>query len=485
MTEDSTTEFEPKLSTLLGALVAGFRSLRSVERLSGGASQETYRVVVETEDGERRLAMRRAPGGTKAPTAHGGPGLRVEAKLFQAAREAGVPEPEVIHVFEERDGLGEGFLMTWVEGETLGPRIVRGEEFAAIRPKLARQCGEVLARIHSIDARATGLDRWLQRQDTEAFVRATWKQYQAYETPQPMIDYAARWLLENLPPTGEPRLVHNDFRNGNLMVSPERGIVAVLDWEVAHIGDPMRDLGWLCTNSWRFGQSDLPVGGFGEIGDLLAGYEAVSGRTVDPAHLNFWITFGSFWWAAGCLTMTSVYRSGLDRSVERAAIGRRTSECQVDCVNLLIPGPVEPPPGGVRGSKLDMPRTDEIVTSVRDFLRGDVMSETRGRTSFLARVASNSLDIVLRELELGAAHRAREREGLERILGHGGDLEALRSELVRALRDGSMPLDQPGLADHLRRTVVTQVAIDQPRYSGYRTAIEGSGGSAPRSRIGG
>lgn len=102
------------------------------------------------------------------------------------------------------------------------------------------------------------------------------------------------------------------------------------------------------------------------------------------------------------------------------------------------------------------------------------MGATRGRTSFLARVASNSLDVALHELELGPAHRTRERAGLERLLGHGGDLEALRWELVYALRDGGMPLDRPGLADHLRSTVATQVAIDQPRYSGYQAALAGT-----------
>ncbi len=459
------------LTQALANHVPGFRALRSCERLSGGASQETYRVVVDTAEGERKLAMRRAPGGAKGGFAGVGPGLGVEAELMRAARAAGVPEPEIVHVFEDGDGLGEGFLMEWLDGETLGARIVRGEEFAAVRPKLARQCGEVLARIHSIDLAATGIDRALVRKDTESFVREMWKQYQLYETPQPMIDYTARWLLENLPPPSEPRLVHNDFRNGNLMVSPERGVVAVLDWEVAHVGDPMRDLGWLCTNSWRFGESELVVGGFGALEDLLDGYASVSGRRVDPAHVKFWIVFGSFWWAVGTLTMTQVYRVGPDRSVERAAIGRRTSECQVDCVNLLIPGRVEVPTGGAEASTLDMPRTDELLTSVRDFLRGQVMPATDGRTSFLARVASNSLDILLREIELGPAHRAREREGLERILRRSGDLEGLRWELVRGLRDGQVALDLPGLADHLRRTVVTQVAIDQPRYAGYRTAL--------------
>ncbi len=464
-------EFAATLTRVLSEHVAGFRSLQSCERLSGGASQETYRAIIETADGTRKLAMRRAPGGAKYSFSGAGPGLPVEAKLLGAARAAGVPEPAILYVFEERDGLGDGFLMEWLEGETLGARITRAPELDAVRPQLARQCGEVLARIHAIDVRAAGLADVLQQRTPEQLVHETWDLYQAYNTPQPMIDFAARWLLEHLPPSLPPRLVHGDFRNGNLMISPERGIVAVLDWELAHLGDPLRDLGWLCTNSWRFGRSDLPVGGFGVIDDLLAGYASVSGTAVDPAHVKFWIVFGSFWWAVGCLSMAQFYRLGADKSVERPTIGRRSSECQVDCVNLLIPGPVEAPAGETKESTLDMPRANEMLTSVRDFLRNDVMSTTTGRTNFLARVASNSLDIVLRELELGPAHRIREREGLERILGHSGDLETLRWELVRALRDGSMVLDRPGLADHLRQTVVTQVAIDQPQYSGYRAAL--------------
>jgi aminoglycoside phosphotransferase (APT) family kinase protein len=467
---------ETALASVLRERVRGFRSLRSCERLSGGASQETYRLVLDTEEGERRLAMRRAPGGLKRQVPAPGPGLATEARLFAAARAAGVPEPEILYVFEESDGLGDGFLMEWLDGETLGARIVRGDEFQAIRPKLARQCGEVLARIHGIDVWEAGVAEALRVHTPEEQVRESWNLYMAYETPQPMIDFAARWLLENLPPAAPPRLVHSDFRNGNIMFSPDRGIVGVLDWEIAHLGDPIRDLGWVCTNSWRFGRSDLPVGGFGALEDLLDGYASVSGWRVDPAHVKFWIVFGSFWWAVGTLSMTQIYRVGPDRSVERAAIGRRSSECQVDCVNLLIPGPVELVSGESKPSSLDMPRGDELLMSVRDFLRGDVMDATRGRTSFLARVASNSLDIVLRELQIGPAHRTRERHGLERILGRSGDLEPLRWELVHALRDGSMPLDRAGLADHLRQTVVTQVAIDQPRYSGYQTAARGSKG---------
>jgi aminoglycoside phosphotransferase (APT) family kinase protein len=464
-------ELAATLARVLAERVPGFQSLQSCERLSGGASQETYRVAIATADGPRQLAMRRAPGGAKYSFSGAGPGLPTEAKLLGAARAAGVPEPEILHVFEERDGLGDGFLMEWLEGETLGARIARAPELDAVRPQLARQCGEVLARIHAIDVRAAGLADVLQQRTPEQLVHETWDLYQAYNTPQPMIDFAARWLLEHLPAASPPRLVHGDFRNGNLMISAERGIVAVLDWELAHLGDPLRDLGWLCTNSWRFGRSDLPVGGFGVIDDLLAGYASVSGTAVDPAHVKFWIVFGSFWWAVGCLSMAQFYRLGADKSVERPTIGRRSSECQVDCVNLLIPGPVDEPVGDTKESTLDMPRANEMLTAVREFLRNDVMGTTTGRTNFHARVASNALDIVLRELELGPAHRTRERDGLERILGHSADLETLRWELVHTLRDGSMSLDRPGLADHLRQTVVTQVAIDQPQYSGYRMAL--------------
>ena len=464
------SDFETRLAAVLRRQIAGFKELVSAERLSGGASQETYRLTIRDTNGERRLAMRRAPGGVESVRAPGHPGLRTESMLMRFARESGVPEPEVYAVLEPADELGDGFIMQWLEGEALGARIVRGEAFASVRPNLAFECGQILARIHAIDLKKTGLDKLLDPMDPAAFVDQTWERYKLFNTPQPMIDYAGRWLKKHLPKNPRSTLVHNDFRNGNFMVG-ERGVVAVLDWEVAHIGDPMRDLGWICTNSWRFGRSDLPVGGFGEYADLFRGYESVSGIKVDPAHVKFWEVFGSFWWAVGCLGMAEHFRTGPDKTVERPGIGRRSSECQVDCSNLLIPGPVKLVEGTPFSSALDMPRTDELVSSVRDYLRSDVMPATEGRTSFLARVAANSLDIVLRELSLGAPQRALELQRLRALFGSNDDLEALRWRLVHELRDGSMPLDEPGLADHLRQTVVNQLAIDQPGYSGLKTAL--------------
>jgi len=463
---------EALLATVLARRIDGCRGLVSCERLSGGASQETYRIVIATDAGERKLAMRRAPGapGAAAPKHGTYPGLATEALLIRAARAAGVPEPEIFWVLTPDDGLGDGFIMEWLEGEALGARIVRDPALDAVRPKLAEQCGEILARIHAIDLDATALRARLSRVSPEQYVRQTWERYQALDTPQPMIDFAGRWLLEHLPTSFEPTLVHNDFRNGNIMVSPD-GVIAVLDWEIAHIGDPMRDLGWICTNSWRFGRSELPVGGFGSYADLFRGYERASGKTVDPSRVKFWEIFGSFWWACSSLTMAQHYRIGPDKTVERPAIGRRSSECQVDCVNLLIPGPVELFAADTAQSNIDMPRLDELVTSVRDYLRNDVMNATKGRTNFLARVAGNSLDIVLRDLAVGEKHRTRQRERLRDILGESGDLETLRRALALRLRGNTISLDHPGLAEYLREAVVNQAAIDQPTYSGLKTAL--------------
>ena len=469
--ELSAEEMHTRLERVLANVFTDFESLEIVERLSGGASQETYRIELTRGGKPAILAMRRASGGIEGEVTAAHPGLAAEALLMQAAARAGVPEPKVHYVLRSEDGVGAGFIMQWLDGFTLGAQIVKTPELAEIRPQLARRCGEVLAQIHGIDLVASGLDQHLQHQSAEEYVRQTWQRYQDFNTPQPMIDFTARWLLDHLPENTTPALVHNDFRNGNVMIDVS-GIVAVLDWEVAYIGDPMRDLGWILTHSWRFGRDDLSVGGFGEVADLFAGYESVSGTSVDPEAVRFWQIFGSFWWSVGCLGMAEHYRNGPDKTVERPAVGRRSSECQVDCVNLLIPGSVvlEQP----QTAAAAMPGMDELLTSVSDFLRDDVMAHTQGRLQFLARVAANSLDIVKREQALGAPCLVNEEKRLRELFSEREDsalaLDELRWRLVHALRDGSMVLDSELLHAHLRATVVNQIAIDQPRYAGFKTA---------------
>ena len=168
--------------------------------------------------------------------------------------------------------------------------------------------------------------------------------------------------------------------------------------------------------------------------------------------------------------MAEHWRTGPDRTVERPAIGRRSSECQIDCVNLLIPGPVTPllPPDPVAD---ELPGTVELLHSVAEFLRGPVAGEGSERHRFLARVAANSLAIVERETLRGATARTEETARLRALLGQGGTLTALRWALVEALRAGRMQLDDAALTAHLRQTVLQQALTDQPGYPGVHTAL--------------
>ena len=137
-----------------------------------------------------------------------------------------------------------------------------------------------------------------------------------------------------LPEDGPPALVHGDFRHGNLIVGPE-GVRSVIDWEIAHVGDPMEDLGWLCVPSWRFGVTDKSVGGFGSIEELCDAYTKAGGQGADPKRVRYWIVLGTLRWGVICQAQAFTHRSGMNRSVELAAIGRRVCETQWDLLNEI------------------------------------------------------------------------------------------------------------------------------------------------------
>jgi aminoglycoside phosphotransferase (APT) family kinase protein len=312
------------------------RGLASATRLSGGASQETWAVDAAPGSDTEPLILRRRPGGAGAGSAMV-LDLATEAQLLGLAAHAGVPVPVVRYVLVPEDGLGSGYLMQRLAGETIPRRILRDEALADVRPRLARQCGEILARIHAVPDRslpalpsAPAAVQWRQYRDL----------YDGFDWPHPVFELAFRWIDEQLPGVASARetLVHGDFRHGNLMIGPD-GVRGVLDWELAHRGDPLEDLGWLCVNSWRFGNIDLPVGGFGAREELFAGYEAAGGQRVDPERVHFWEVVGSLKWGIMCMMMLSVFERGVDRSVERAAIGRRASEAEIDLLALLAGEP--------------------------------------------------------------------------------------------------------------------------------------------------
>ena len=245
--------------------------------------------------------------------------------------EAGVAVPEVVHICAPEDGLGLGYIMRFIEGQTIARKILRDDEFSDTRPQLAAQCGTMLARLHGLESdKMEGLPSSDARGELDKYTEIL----RAHGHPHPVFELAIRWLADNVPPSQARCLVHGDFRMGNLMVTPESGVVAILDWELAHIGDPMEDLGWPCVPSWRFGQHQNPVGGFGQREDFYAAYEAAGG-TIDRAAVRFWEILGTLKWGIMCTMMATAFTSGADRTVERAAIGRRASEAEIDLLRML------------------------------------------------------------------------------------------------------------------------------------------------------
>jgi len=297
--------------------------IRDLHRLTGGASRETWSFDAVVDDGAvRPLILRRDP--PEVPRE----GMSTEALAIQAARRAGVPEPRILSFGDDPAAVDAPYIvMERLEGETLARRILRDDDFAAVRPRLAEQCGEILARIHSIAPEdVPGLPRADVLSELGEKIRS-------YRDPSPALELGLRWLQEHRPPPTDEVVVHGDFRNGNLIIGPD-GIRAVLDWELTHRGDPMQDLGYLCVRAWRFGV-DRPVGGFGDYEDLFRGYERVSGRRVDPEVVRWWELFGTVWWGGGCMDQAWRHLSGDERSVELAAIGRRTWEQEYDVLLLL------------------------------------------------------------------------------------------------------------------------------------------------------
>lgn len=304
----------------------------AIRRLSGGASQEIWAFDIEAGDTARGYILRRAQGGVAFTASAQAIGLDTEAAVIRAAVAAGAPAPIVAHVCDDADELGAAYVMERLAGETIARKILRDEIYAVMRPGLARQCGAALARIHATPA-ATLPD--LPFSDARIQLDRYEEIYRSFDTPRPVFDLAFRHLRAHAPDAVTSALVHGDFRLGNLMIDAN-GLVAALDWEITHIGDPAEDLAWICMPSWRFGQMQNPVGGFGTVEDLIAGYREAGGDArVSEDAVRAWTVFGSLKWGIMCLTMFRAYDTGVDRSVERAAIGRRASETELDLMLLL------------------------------------------------------------------------------------------------------------------------------------------------------
>jgi aminoglycoside phosphotransferase (APT) family kinase protein len=435
-----TDELERDLVALLG----GEGRIEGLRRLSGGASRETWSFDLVAADGRQELILQRVrPGATASGVALP---VGTEPALLRAAAERGVP---VARVVARDDGavLGTpGMVVERLAGETIARKLLRDDEWATARERLGPQVGAALAAIHQIPLDAVP---GLSLTDEVARYRDV---LDGLGEPHPAFELGFRWLDASRPRRSEPSVVHGDFRLGNLLVDHD-GLRAVLDWELPHLGEPLEDLGWFCVRAWRFG-SPLPAGGVATRDVLVEAYEAAGGQPVDRDALQWWEVLGTLKWGVICVMQAWGHLSGASRSVELATIGRRVCENEWDLLGLLPGEPLlraQPsPPPEPRMALHDRPTLPELVEAVREWVDGDVRSGTEGRLSFHARVATNALRMVERELAL--------EPGLTRA--HGARLEQLGCaddrELAGRIRSG-------GLDDRLEevRTLVAASVHDK------------------------
>jgi aminoglycoside phosphotransferase (APT) family kinase protein len=294
-----------QLSELLGGA-----AVSDLVRLSGGASRETWRFAA---DGRPLVVQRQRAGDERD--------MMVEAEVIRTARRGGVPAPDLIAARRLDDGTA-CMILEAVPGETIARKILRDDEYAGARRALAGDLGRALARIHALDP--ASLPQLQPVDPLEQYTQAL----DELGEPHPMLELVLRWLVEHRPPALRPGVVHGDFRLGNVIVGQE-GLNAVIDWELAHLGDPMEDLGWLCVKAWRFGARP-PVAGLGDYEELFAAYEEGGGVAVDPDTVRWWEVQGTWRWGVMCMLQANAHLSGVVRSHELAAIGRRVCENEYD-----------------------------------------------------------------------------------------------------------------------------------------------------------
>ncbi len=313
-------------------------AIENLRRMPGGASREiwSFDALLAGRDGgptRRAMVLRRDPGAHQIST-----NRRHEFLMLRAAFEEGVEVPEVFWCSEDPAVLGASFfIMERVDGETIARRLLRDDAYAQARAAMPAQLAAILAKIHRIDPVKHRLD-FLPEPGANAAATEV-ARYQdnlrrlALE-PHPAFELAFRWLLARVPKTPRKTVVHGDYRIGNVIFGPA-GVRSILDWELAHLGDPMEDLGWMCVRAWRFGADDKPVGGLGTREDFFRAYEKASGVPVDPEAVRFWEVFGNLRWGIITITQARTHLDGHVESVELASIGRRTAETELELLNLI------------------------------------------------------------------------------------------------------------------------------------------------------
>lgn len=292
-----------RLADYIHSNVEPFDAALTVRPIEGGQSNPTYIV----DAGSRRYVLRCKPSGQLLPSAHA---IDREFRVMRALAGTGVPVPRVRVLCEDAGVLGSDFyLMDFVEGRILGDQTLPG--IAPVERKaMYVELNRVLAALHEVDWAACGLSGYGREGEYVRRQIERWtRQYRASETHRiEEMECLIAWLGERVPAQAGTSIVHGDYRLDNVIFHPtEPRIVAVLDWELSTLGDPLADLAYHCM-TWRLALGthrtlageDLAALGIPDEDAYLALYCGHSGR--DPAavaaHWQFYLAFNMFRLAA-------------------------------------------------------------------------------------------------------------------------------------------------------------------------------------------
>lgn len=434
-------EFQARLAAAMDRMTGDSAAIENLDRLSGGANMESW----SFDRAGKGYVLRRAPSAAfmeGRAFSHD-----VEAELVRTAHRGGVRAPMVVGELIAADAIGTGYTMVRIEAE-VNPAKILADPPASLIGDIARE----LARIHAIRPCA---ELAIPYMDAATALAELKKRFLAYGGDRPVIALALRWCADNLPPPAEPVLVHGDFRMGNLMADAD-GLAAVLDWELAHWGDAHEDLAYGCMAVWRFGHFDKPAFGVSDLDSFFAAYAAAGGGKVDRARIRFWLVYRTLWWALGCIQMAEIWRLGADRNLERAVIGRRTSENEVDLLLLLEDDAPEAErypislPDAAAQRRMGEPSFVELLEAIREWIDTGVKAKAAGREKFMAAVAMNALGILIREAE--------------------NPVDPHDAALSADLMAGRASLATPGMLAKLRMVALAKLANDSPKYASLAAA---------------
>jgi aminoglycoside phosphotransferase (APT) family kinase protein len=292
-------ELSEKLARYLQKLQPDLTDLRveNLRRFFGGSSKPTYRadMVWQVDGGSRKsgIVVRTTPERSLVDHRHD-----IEADALTVAARHGLKVPGLIARETDTSHIGcSFFIMNEIAGCESQAHILANPHYLALREQLGQQKWRLLGQLAAIelseDERAlfppaepgtsweTELDKW------EHYYHENAQEY------EPVVEYALRWLRASPPsPPDKLALVHGDFRTGNFLFDRQGNITALLDWEMAHLGDPMEDVGWAVGKLWSWPEHDRP-GHLLLQPDALAIWEQASGLRVDPASLRWWTVFGN------------------------------------------------------------------------------------------------------------------------------------------------------------------------------------------------